>query len=187
MSDEAFTPEQNKDMAEIGLLPTVNASRVISDALKAAGYQPDFDELVARLRGQVKAVSEGNLDRPEAFLVTQAHTLDSLFTLLSSQSIANISAGYVETGERYMRLALKAQQQCSNTIKTLSELKYPRTLTVTGHANIATNQQVNISSGAKNSQTELFEENNEQLDIRATAETARANTACETMAAVNGT
>jgi hypothetical protein len=51
----------------------------------------NINSLADELRRQVKAVNEGNLDRGEAMLAAQAHTLDALYNLtirrLSSKSM----------------------------------------------------------------------------------------------------
>ena len=58
-------------------------------------------------------------------LAIQAHTLDTIFNELARRSSSNMTEGYGEAAERYMRLALKAQSQCRTTIETLSEMKNP--------------------------------------------------------------
>lgn len=179
---------RRKSMAKLGLLPTVNASHAIEKSLKSRGYDPDFEELVLQLRRQVSEANKGNLNRSEACLVAQTHTLDNLFSALTSRAIANMNEGYGDAAERYLRLAFKAQQQCSNTIRALGELKKPKSLMITGQANIATNQQVNFKSsvGQENLQNKLFEGEHEQVDIRAKREPESGNSTVETVAAIDG-
>jgi hypothetical protein len=77
-------------------------------------------------------------------LAIQAHTLDTIFNELARRSWSNVNGGYVEAGERYMRLALKAQSQSRATIETLSEMKNPKPVAFVQQANIANGpQQVN--------------------------------------------
>jgi len=45
--------------------------------------------------------------------------------------------------ESYMRLALRAQNQCQATLRTLGEIKSPKNVAFVKQANIAKNQQVN--------------------------------------------
>jgi hypothetical protein len=51
----------------------------------------DLAALVQELSGQVKAVADGNMSRTEAMLVTQAHTLDTLFSQLTQRAALNTS------------------------------------------------------------------------------------------------
>ena len=102
----------------------------------------DVNALVDELREQVAQVRAGDMQRPEAMLVSQAHTLDALFTYLTRRAHANLGS-YPETADRYMRLAFRAQAQTVRTIEALGELKNPRAVAFVKQANIAHNQQVN--------------------------------------------
>lgn len=121
------------------------------------------------------AVAKGDLGRAEAILVAHAHTLDEIFSALARRSAANIEAGYGESADRYMRLALKAQSQCRTTLEALAEIKDPRPVAFVRQANIAAGpQQVNNAfslpdSRAGNSQNEpiklLEDSDGERLDL----------------------
>jgi hypothetical protein len=70
-------------------------------------------------------------------------TLNVMFGDLSTLAKANLSGGYMEAGERYLRLALKAQSQSRATLETLSAIKNPPVV-YAKQANIAHGpQQVN--------------------------------------------
>lgn len=87
-------------------------------------------------------------------LAIQAHTLDTMFNELARRSWTNVDGGYIEAGERYMRLALKAQSQCCTTIETLSEMKNPKPVAFVRQANIANGpQQVNVNNAGFESNT----------------------------------
>ncbi|TRZ64886.1 MAG: hypothetical protein D4S02_10040 [Rhodocyclaceae bacterium] len=104
----------------------------------------DINFMVSELRTQIAEVQKGDMKRPEAMLVAQAHTLDTLFCNLTSRAQCNMVARYGEAAERYMKLALKAQSQCVRTIEALGELKNPRSVAFVKQANIAHGpQQVN--------------------------------------------
>ena len=76
-------------------------------------------------------------------LVAQAHTLDAVFHETLRRSSNHMTAGYLETAERYIKLGLKAQAQCRATLETLAKIKTPPTL-FAQQANIAHGpQQVN--------------------------------------------
>lgn len=84
------------------------------------------------------------MSRPEAILPAQAHTLDALFSNLARRAYGNMVEGYGDSAERFLKLALKAQAQSVRTIEALAELKYPKTVSFIGQANIANgHQQIN--------------------------------------------
>jgi hypothetical protein len=103
----------------------------------------DITALVDELAQQVKAVNDGDLQRPEAMLIAQAHTLEALFHELARRATLNMGE-YLGAAETYMRLALKAQSQCRATLETLAAIKNPTPVAIVRQANIANGpQQVN--------------------------------------------
>ena len=98
-------------------------------------------ELIPVLRAKIDAVHGGDLGEAEALLTAQAFALNAIFTELARRAAINIGE-YMETAERYLRLALKAQNQSRATLETLAAIKNPP---VFAHqANIARGpQQVN--------------------------------------------
>ena len=124
--------------------PEVQAAAAIQ---KMEGDNYEVNALIRELSEQVQAVQRGDLSRAEAMMIAQAHTLDELFCNLARRSYANIVAGHGDAGERYMRLALKAQSQCRTTLEGLAEMKNPRPVAFVNQANIANGpQQVNNGS-----------------------------------------
>ena len=108
-----------------------------------------------------------------------------LFAKLASQAL---TVGHLDMMERYMRLALKAQNQARATLQTLAELKAPKQVAFVQQANIG--NQVQINNGSKSTRTrkkrkapnELLEiKHGERLDTRATGTAGRIDPA---MAAV---
>ena len=83
----------------------------------------------------VDQVSDGDLAKPEALLTAQAVTLNAIFADLANRAA---KAEYLDTHERYLRLAMKAQAQCRATVATLAEVKRPPTLFA---------QQANVAHG----------------------------------------
>jgi hypothetical protein len=90
-----------------------------------------------------------------------------------------------------MRLALKSQAQCRQTLETLSTIKNPPVI-FAKQANISNgHQQVNncIATQAENNQkqqNELLENTHgERLDIRTKGETIEVNTAMETVGKIH--
>lgn len=119
--------------------PKKSPERHIADVMHSpeflaqAGQQPYHKEIHANelnvndamgsLKEIVSDVQKGDMSRPEAILMSQATTLDALFSaLLRKASIQQHMPNY----EAFMRMALKAQAQCSLTLRTLSEIKNPR-------------------------------------------------------------
>lgn len=120
----------------------------------------DVNYLIDELKDQINDIRKGDLSRPEAMLVAQAHTLDALFGNLVRRSQTNSSAGYLNAAEIYMRLALKAQGQAVRTIEALAGLKSPRAVSFVQQANITTGpQQINNGTVAF---TRVGENENEQ-------------------------
>lgn len=102
--------------------PEVQAARVIQ---RYEGDHLDINAEVDELRRLTTKVNKGDMTTPEAMLVAQAHALDALFSSLAIRSHSNMTAGYLEASDRYMRLALKAQVQAAKTVQILAELKNP--------------------------------------------------------------
>ena len=101
--------------------------------------------MIEVLGEQTKSVTSGNLKHVEVMLVAQAHTLDAIFNNLARRAI---NAEYMETLDRYLKLAFRAQSQCRATWETLSTVKNPPMVGYVKQANIAHgHQQVNISAG----------------------------------------
>lgn len=140
-------------------------------------------EMVAELRQQSAAIHADDLSRPESMLITQAHTLDGLFAKLATQAL---TVGNLDGMERYMRLALKAQNQARATLQTLGEIKAPKQIAFVKQANIGNQVQVNNDGSAARPRVkkkpkapnELLEvEHGERLDTRATGTASGADPA----------
>jgi hypothetical protein len=65
------------------------------------------------------------MSRPKGQLVSHAHALDAIFVNLMRRGLRSIDKGYLDAGERYTRLALKAQAQCRAILDSLTEMKNP--------------------------------------------------------------
>ena len=102
---------------------------------------------------------------------------------------------YLNQTETYSRIALKAQNQCRQTLATLIEMKNPRRTMFVKQQYNAVNQQVNHgqpesqSENSKNSEkpaNKLLEvEACERLDIGTQREAVPANPQLETVGAVD--
>jgi len=158
---------------------TVKAYKSYSDGEDGDGV--DLSALVAELQKQAEATSDGDLRRPEAMLVAQAHSLDAIFGNLARRAVVQ---QYLPNCETILRLALKAQSQCRATLETLAMMKNPPQLALVRQANIAHGaQQVNNAPHplrareTKNRQNKLLEQTHGQrLDSSTTRTAGTANT-----------
>jgi hypothetical protein len=76
-------------------------------------------------------------------LIAQAHSLDAIFGCLARRAAMNLGE-YPAAVEMYLKLALRAQNQCRATAETLAMIKNPPNVSFVGQANIANGpQQVN--------------------------------------------
>ena len=129
------------------LKPTVTAALNI----QAWNSKLSVDGLRDALAEQVEKVSSGDLSRPENILLCQAHTLDLLFNELAQKAKHQ---SYIPSFETFLRLALKAQNQCRMTIETLSNIKNPPVV-FAKQANISQgHQQINNGVPAQTSRAE---------------------------------
>lgn len=183
-------PEKEQAMATMVLRPSLQA------ALTAGQFLPYKEEVstvavMDELVRQFESVKGGNLDRGEAMLVAQAHTLDAIFNRLA-QSASQMSM--INQYEVFMKLALRAQSQCRMTWESLAAIKNPPQVAIVRQANISAGpQQVNNGPAPSPSQTEnapnrLLEVNHgERLDAFPPGTAGRDDSALATVEPVNGT
>ncbi len=189
----------NKSMeaviAELAASPIPTSAAVTVDFASGAFGEVSLMEAIGVLTDKVAAVKRGDLGGVEATLTAQAVALNSIFGEMARRSAANMGR-QVDVCERYMRLALKAQNQCRATLETLAEIKNPPVV-IARQANFAAGpQQVNngIATPAsapagkkKKAQNKLLEsDDGKRLDPRAKSQTIRVNPAMAAMGAVDG-
>lgn len=170
------------------LRPTVQASIAIEQYSGVFG-DIELDALIEALREQTDAANGGDLNRLEAMLAAQAHTLDAIFNNLARRAITSEYLNHLDT---YLKLGLRAQSQCRSTIEALGELKSPKQIAFVNQANFAATQQVNNAQPRageiKNSPNKLLDQKHEQrLDKRTPSETVSRDPQMETVGAVNRT
>ncbi|MDH0624536.1 hypothetical protein N5E31_18945 [Pseudomonas chengduensis] len=146
-----------------------------------------INEMIAELKQQTAAVQSNDLSRAEGMLIAQAHTLDGLFARLTSNALTSTN---MDKLERYMKLALKAQNQARATLQTLGELKAPKQVAFVKQANIGNQVQVNNGGSPARSRAkkkpkapnELLEvEHGERLDGRTAGAAGGADTPMATL------
>lgn len=175
------------------LRPEVLAAFTIQQYGNSFG-ELDLQSLVNALEQQGKSVSGGDMNRAEAMLIAQAHTLDAIFNSLAQKAH---NSQYLQPLELYLRLSLKAQSQCRATLETLAAIKNPPSVAFVRQANIANGpQQVNNGTitaspsrtrETENLQNELLEaQHEERMDGGTAGAPGRTDSQLETMGTVNG-
>jgi hypothetical protein len=142
-------PEKSEAMARMAVRPSVNAAAVMASYGKPLGI--DDDDIVAlmdRLSDDMKDVWAGDMKRAEAMLFGQAHALQAIFMNLARRAPAQ---EYMKNWEAYLRMALKAQNQCRMTLETLATIKNPPVV-FARQANINNGGQQQVNNGVQPAQ-----------------------------------
>lgn len=125
------------------LQSTFNAA-IVTEAYLRPLYGEDelnLNDLSDHLSVHAQALQgDAPLRQVEEMLLSQAHALSVMFTVLADKAT---SQEYMKPMETYTRLALKAQGQCRATLETLAAIKQPRHVVIAQQANLAHQQQVN--------------------------------------------
>lgn len=160
----------------------------------------DLTECMNVIVATVGEVQAGDLRAGEALLTGQAVALNAIFTELARRSALNMGE-HLGAAESYMRLALKAQNQCRATVETLAAMKNPPVV-FARQANINNGGQQQVNNGtqapgagspapapASKSATEpnklLDATHGERMDLGAQAAASRTHQDLEPMEAVN--
>lgn len=137
-------PERSEALATMALRPSVNAAAVMVSYGKPLGIEEsDIAAVIDRLADDVKDVWAGDTKRAEAMLFGQAHALQAIFTNLARRATAQ---EYMKNCEAYLRMALKAQNQCRMTLETLATIKNPPVV-IARQANINNGGQQQVNNG----------------------------------------
>lgn len=146
VSPDAALEEERKARDERvtqGLMrPSVNAALVIEEFGKSIAPH-DVAVLINGLAEGITRMNDGDMSRPEAMLFAQAHSLQTMFVVLARR--ANQQTTTANT-EAFMRMALKAQNQCRMTLETLATLKNPPVV-IARQANINNGGQQQVNNG----------------------------------------
>jgi len=160
-------------------------------AIRALHDDSDWTALSDRLNEVNAQIMDGDLSIAETLLIDQAFVLQSIFSNFTAR-MAN--AKYLKGAEAYSKIALRAQNQCQRTLKTLLEYKNPKRTTFIKQQNNATNQQINdgklkeIPEKEIDPANELLEVNNEaRLDTGKTKAAVKADSEMETVGALDRT
>ncbi|WDD94654.1 hypothetical protein Bsp3421_004788 [Burkholderia sp. FERM BP-3421] len=173
----------------------------IPDSMKVYG-PANMVSMYEEVHAAVKKVVDGDMTGPEALLIAQAMSLNSIYNECAQLAGLNI-ATRLPQAETLMRMALKAQAQCTQTLRVLGELKNPKAVAfIKQQNNAAGNQQVNngpVTQGTHAHASEekvtttnelLTDEREAQdaatLDTGATGRAGRENQPLEAVGEVDG-
>jgi hypothetical protein len=181
-----YTPkEQSLKLAMLGMSPAVSAGRIVKvldgDGLLA---KLEVSNFIDALQEQGQTIKSGDMFIVEDMLINQATALQSLFARMTERAMAQ---DHMPNLEGFMRLALRAQNQCRATLETLAAIKNPPVVFARqANINNGGNQQVNnVTPPADSPRTEksiirpneLITErvSHEALDTRGSAAAIRTN------------
>lgn len=200
--DSEATPRDQKLMGKLATQSSFNATSVMASyqtgAMESLGGA-DFQEHWPAVMKTVRKVLDGDMNHPQAMLLSQAMTLESMFNALAERAAKNIGV-HLPTTEAYMRMALKAQAQCTATLRVLGELKSPKQVAFIKQANVAHgHQQVNNGTPTEpaadaaraheeksiQSNELLTEQHGTTLDFGATGGASRGNQTVEAVGEVD--
>lgn len=142
-SSSVLTVETNSDKPKAAQIARLALNGITSNAVTARTFafgqfgELDVTECVASLRECAERVNSGDLEYLESTLTAQAVSLDAIFNGLAKRAALNMGE-HLDATERYMRLALRAQNQCRATLETLATIKNPPVVFA---------RQANITSG----------------------------------------
>jgi hypothetical protein len=143
--EAALDADRSAAMATMALRPSINAAAVVSLYTKPLGIEEgDLAALMERLAEDVKDVWVGDMKRAEAMLFAQAHALQAIFMNLARRAT---SQEYLKQWEAYLRMAMKAQNQCRMTLETLATIKNPPVV-IARQANINNGGQQQVNNGS---------------------------------------
>jgi hypothetical protein len=150
--------DRDQALANVLLRPSVQAAVTIQQWENSS----DVSSMMNALSTQIDLVKDGNMGRPEAMLLAQAHTLDALFNNLARRAK---NQQYLNQFETNLRLAFKAQSQCRATLETLAAIKNPPVI-FAKQANISNGHQ-QINNGVPATRTEKIQNQPNELLVEA--------------------
>ena len=137
----------------------INASAVTHRfGSKYLGEDMDLRDCMDIIKERIVDVNNGDLQYLEGILLSQAMALNTIFTRTALPAEANVDN--LKVYEKDLKLAMKAQNQCRNTLATLAEIKNPKPYI---QNNKQHNQQINNNVQSPLAHAE--ESNNEPNEI----------------------
>jgi len=166
-----------KKAGEVG--PDDSPAALAKRSIAAIRAFPD-QEPSCSVEAACEAIKGGDLTLAEELLTSQALVLNALFNQSVQVASMVIAPGGSDPTfpERYMKLALKAQEQSRKTLQTLADLKHPKRQTI-----FIKNQQ-NLLQLEQQQQHALKEGTYAPLDIGSTTEATASNPTVEAVGAI---
>ena len=152
MSNKKIEAQEEKSTEQVEAEKlAIKKAQIYTDSVTSAAlsigdihkHKIDVPALVDHLQKQVDAVLNGDISQVESILMTQVQTLNALFHRMLTKMMSD---SFHSSIEMYSNIALRAQNQCRQTLAVLSDLKRPQQTTVVRQQNLAINQQVNNST-----------------------------------------
>lgn len=175
-----------------------NATTVMVFAKGTLGEEVDLTETFRALQADGRKVQAGDLSGLERVLAAQAVALNTVFGEMARRAALN-TGEYLDTTDRYMRLAMRAQSQCRATVETLALIKqgppvFARQANIAHgpqqvnngipHASRAVRADAHAGENSKSRQPEQLETSDgERVDTGAAGTAGRGDPALETMGA----
>lgn len=177
-------------ITRVALTPTHNAAAIVHAFSSETFGETNPLVVAAELKRECEDMQISDLKRVDAILLSQAHSLDVLFASLARRASQQ---GDLRRFDTYLKLALRAQNQCRVTLEALAAIKKPP-MVFAKQANIAHgHQQVNNGEmpvrrrvgDVENRPNELLESGHgERMDARATGTASGSDSAMETLGVI---
>ena len=166
--------DEKKKMANLSIDSVLNAAATTKITSKSV--EVDVTDVFKAIKANSKDVVAGDLTSMEKMLAGQVYTLQAIFNHATGKLF---DCSYVNQMSVYSKLALKAQNQCRQTVATLANMKAPKNTTFI--KNQATNQQVNFNSEKNRANELLSEDENAPMDTRRTTTPSPTDKEVETL------
>ena len=185
-------PTERKHWMNVVLSPVSSSAALSATFLKGTFGELDFHELCTAHLDRAAKIKAGDMTGVETTLASQATALNAIFTELARRAALNMG-DHLNATELYMKLALKAQNQCRATLETLAAIKNPPVV-YARQANFAAGpQQVNNgvpthAGKIGNQPNELLEAKHEgeRLDLGTAGSAEGGSHALEAVGALHG-
>lgn len=153
---DADGKSRDRLIADVAASPVAHSALILTTYAKPQLGEVSLSDLMQTLNTSTAKVKAGDMSEAEAMLATQATALNAMFSELARRAAVNMGE-YLGAAESYLKLALRAQNQCRATLETLSAIKHPPVV-FAKQANIAHgHQQVNNGTAPTASRAEETE------------------------------
>ena len=135
---------EDRRKAELAGEGVASSAHLVTLYGKGTFGELSLNDSVAVLRTTCKEVTAGDMAKAETILMAQAAALDAIFAEMARRAVGQ---EYLKQYEAFMRMAMKAQNQCRMTLETLATIKNPPVV-FARQANINNGGQQQVNNGA---------------------------------------